>query len=281
LDDIIEQAFGGSGGVRRARSGAQRGNDLRYDLEVDLEEAAHGSEKEITFTKLDTCPVCDGRGATDGGKPETCPTCQGQGQVAHSRGFFTVASTCPRCNGTGQIIANPCRNCGGEGRVQHRTKIKVRVPAGIEGGSRLRSSGNGEAGVRGGPAGDLYVVVHVHEHDVFTRHGDDLLCEVPISFPTAALGGEIEVPTLKGAARLKIPAGTQSGTLFRLRGKGLPNVHGHGHGDQHVRVLVEVPARLSRAQREKLEEFSGLANDDSYPQLKSFLERAKRFFGGT
>jgi molecular chaperone DnaJ len=280
FDDFIEQAFGGGGGGRHSRSGAQRGNDLRYDLEIDLEEAARGSEKEITFTKLDICAECNGHGSAEGGKAETCPTCRGQGQVAHSRGFFTVASTCPRCNGTGQILTKPCKRCGGEGRVQHRNKLKVRIPSGIEDGSRLRSSSNGEAGVRGGPSGDLYVVVHVREHDIFSRHGDDLLCDVPISFPTAALGGEIEVPTLTGPARLKIPAGTQSGTLFRLRGKGLPNVHGHGHGDQHVRVMVEVPARLSHAQREKLDEFAALASEDSYPQLKSFLEKARRFFGG-
>jgi molecular chaperone DnaJ len=279
LDDFFQQAFG-SGGGQRARGGAQRGNDLRYDLEISLEDAARGTETEISFTKLDICSECHGRGSAEGGKAETCPTCHGQGQVAHSRGFFTVASTCPRCNGTGQVLTKPCHQCGGEGRVQHRTKLKVRIPAGIEDGSRLRSSGNGEAGVRGGPSGDLYVVVRVQAHDIFERHGGDLLCEVPINFPTAALGGEIEVPTLSGPARLKIPAGTQGGTLFRLRGKGLPNVHGHGHGDQHVRVMVEVPTRLSRAQREKLEEFSGIAHDDSYPQLKSFLEKAKRFFGG-
>ena len=278
LDDFFEQAFGGSS--RRSRGGAQRGNDLRYDLEIDLEEAAGGAEKEITFTRPDICPECHGRGAAAGSQATTCPTCHGQGQVAHSRGFFTVASTCPRCNGAGQIVTNPCKHCGGEGRIQHRTKLKVRVPLGIEDGSRLRSSGNGEAGVHGGPAGDLYVVVHVREHDIFTRHGDDLLCEVPISFPIAALGGEIEVPTLNGAARLKIPPGTQSGTLFRLRGKGLANVHGHGHGDQHVQVMVEVPSRLSRAQRDKLEEFAAIAHEDSYPQLKSFLDKAKRFFGG-
>ncbi|HTS16775.1 MAG TPA: molecular chaperone DnaJ [Verrucomicrobiae bacterium] len=278
FDDFLEQAFGGAGG-RRSRGGAQRGNDLRYDLEIDLEEAASGTEKEITFNKLDTCPECHGRGATDGSQAETCPTCHGQGQVAHSRGFFTVASTCPRCSGTGQIITNPCKRCGGEGRIQQRTKLKVRIPAGIEDGSRLRSSGNGEAGVHGGPAGDLYVVIHVREHEIFARQGDDLLCDVPISFPTAALGGEIEVPTLNGAARLKIPAGTQGGTQFRLRGKGLPNVHGHGHGDQHVRVMVEVPSRLSRAQRDKLEEFATIVHEDSYPQLKSFLDKAKRFFG--
>jgi molecular chaperone DnaJ len=279
LDDFFQQAFGGGGG-QRARGGAQRGSDLRYDLEINLEDAARGTETEISFTKLDTCSECHGRGSAEGGKAETCPTCHGQGQVAHSRGFFSVASTCPRCNGTGQVLTKPCHQCGGEGRVQRRAKLKVRIPAGIEDGSRLRSSGNGEAGGRGGPSGDLYVVVHIQPHDIFERHGDDLLCEVPISFPTAALGGEIEVPTLSGPARLKIPAGSQSGTLFRFRGKGLPNVHGHGHGDQHVRVMVEVPAHLSRAQREKLEEFSGIAHEDSYPQLKSFLEKAKRFFGG-
>jgi molecular chaperone DnaJ len=279
FDDFIEQAFGG-GGRRSTRGGAQRGNDLRYDLEIDLEDTARGLEKEIAFTKLDTCTECNGRGAAAGAKAETCPTCHGHGQVAHSRGFFTVASTCPRCNGTGQILSNPCKYCGGEGRVQRRTKIKVRIPAGIEDGSRLRSSGHGEAGLRGGPAGDLYVVVHVRPHEIFSRHGDDLLCEVPISFPVAALGGEIDVPTLTGVARLKIPAGTQSGALLRLRGKGMPNVHGQGHGDQHVRVIVETPARLSRAQREKLEEFAALPHEDSYPQLKSFLDKARRFFGG-
>ena len=279
FDDFFEQAFGGGGG-RRSHGGAQRGNDLRYDLEIDLEDAARGVEKEISFTKLDTCAECNGRGAAQGAKAETCPTCHGQGQVAHSRGFFTVASACPRCNGTGQILTNPCKHCGGEGRVQHRSKLKVRIPTGIEDGSRLRSAGNGEAGVRGGPPGDLYVVVHVRPHELFVRHEDDLLCEVPISFSTAALGGEIDVPTLSGPAKLKIPAGTQSSTIFRLRGKGMPNVHGRGHGDQHVRVMVEVPARLSHTQREKLDEFAALASEDSYPQLKSFLEKARRFFGG-
>ncbi len=278
FDDFFEQAFGGQRGPRRG--GAQRGNDLRYDLEIDFEEAARGVEKEISFSKLDACPDCDGRGAAAGSRSQTCPTCNGRGQVAHSRGFFTVASTCPRCNGTGETISNPCKRCGGEGRVQQRRKIKVHIPAGIDDGSRLRSSGNAEAGVRGGPHGDLYVVVHVRTHELFVRQGDDILCDVPISFTTAALGGEIEVPTLNGAARLKIPPGTQHGTLFRLRGKGMPNVHGHGHGDEHVRVLIEVPTRLSRSLREKLEEFASLANDEAYPQRKSFLEKVKRFFSG-
>jgi molecular chaperone DnaJ len=278
FDDFFEQAFGGQQAAAGHRG--ERGNDLRYDLEIDFEETARGVEKEITFRKLDTCTECDGTGAAAGAKTESCPTCHGRGQVAHSRGFFSVASTCPRCNGAGEVISNPCKGCGGEGRTPQRRKIKVRIPAGIEEGSRLRSSANGEAGIRGGPAGDLYVVVHVRAHELFTRHGDDLLCEVPISFSTAALGGEIGVPTLNGPASLRIPAGTQSGTVFRLRGKGMPNVHGHGHGDQHVRVIVEVPSRLSRPMREKLEEFAALANDEAYPQRKSFLEKAKRFFGG-
>jgi molecular chaperone DnaJ len=279
FDDFFEQAFGG-GHPGAGRGGAGRGNDLRYKLEIDFEEAARGAEKEISFNVLDTCPDCSGRGAAEGAKVETCPTCHGRGQVAHTRGFFTVASTCPRCNGSGQTISNPCKRCGGEGRTQQRRKIKVRIPAGVEDGSRLRSSGHGEAGTRGGPHGDLYVVVRVRPHDLFVRQDDDLLCEIPIGFSTAALGGEIDVPTLQGAARLKIPPGTQNGTLFRLRNQGMPNVHGHGHGDLLVRVTVEVPTRLSRPLREKLEEFAALANDEAYPQRKSFLEKAKRFFGG-
>ena len=286
--DIFETVFGGGGGGifdsffgggGHDPAGSGHGNDLRYDLEIDFEEAAAGVEKEVAFNVLDTCPDCEGRGGAAGSRDETCSTCQGRGQVAHARGFFTVASTCPRCNGAGRMVTNPCRKCGGEGRVQQRRKIKVRIPAGIDNGSRLRSSGHGEAGVRGGPHGDLYVVVHVREHDVFRRQDDDLLCEVPITFSLAALGGEIEVPTLNGSARLKIPVGTQYGTMFRLRGQGMPNVHNHNRGDLLVRVLVEVPSRLSRPLREKLEEFARQANDETYPQRQSFMEKAKRFFG--
>jgi len=275
FDNIFEQAFGGAAG---GHSAAGRGNDLRYDLEIDFEEAARGAEKEVAFNVLDTCDVCSGHGALPGSKAETCPQCHGRGQVAHSRGFFTVASTCPRCNGAGEILTNPCKRCSGEGRTQQRRKIKIKIPAGIDDGSRLRSSGHGEAGTRGGPHGDLYVVIHVRPHDLFVRQDDDLLCEIPVSFSTAALGGEIDVPTLHGAARMKIPAGTQSGTMLRLRNQGMPNVHGRGHGDLLVRVIVEVPTKLSRQLREKLEEFAQLANDEAYPQRKSFLEKAKRFF---
>ncbi len=286
--DIFEQffrnaGFGGFGDIfgenAHEPGGPQQGNDLRYDLEIDLEDAARGLEKEVAFNVLDTCPSCHGSGAAAGAKIQTCPACGGRGQVAHSRGFFTVATTCPRCHGAGQTITNPCKQCNGEGRVPQRRKIKIRIPPGIDDGSRLRSSGNGEAGIRGGPRGDLYVVIHVRPHEIFARQNNDLLCEVPISFPTAALGGEIEVPTLQGAARLKIPPGTQHGTLFRLRGQGMPDVHGHGRGDMLVRVLVEVPTRLSRAMQQKLEEFAALANDDAYPQRRSWLEKAKRFFG--
>ena len=279
--------FGSGGGIfdsffgNGARQGEQvgRGNDLRYDLEIDFEEAAQGSEKEVAFNVLDTCADCAGRGGAAGSRDETCPTCHGRGQVAHSRGFFTVASTCPRCNGAGRVVTNPCRKCGGEGRTQQRRKVKIRIPAGIDDGARLRSSGHGEAGIRGGPHGDLHIVVHVREHDIFVRQDDDLLCEVPVHFTTAALGGEIEVPTLRGLARLKVPAGTQYGTMFRLRGQGMPNVHGQGHGDLLVRVLVEVPSRLSKPLREKFEELAQLANDEAYPLRKSFLDKAKRFFG--
>ena len=287
--DIFETVFGGGGGGifdSFFGGGAQqgehvgRGNDLRYDLEVDFIDAARGVEKEVAFNVLDTCPDCAGRGGAAGSHDETCSTCHGRGQVAHARGFFTVASTCPRCNGTGRILTNPCRKCGGEGRTQQRRKVKIRIPAGIDDGSRLRSSGHGEAGLRGGPHGDLYVVVRVREHELFVRQDDDLLCEVPVHFTTAALGGEIEVPTLRGSAKLKIPAGTQSSTMFRLRGQGMPNVHGHGTGDLLVRVQVEVPSRLSRPLRDKLEEFARLANDEAYPQRQGFLEKVKRFLGG-
>jgi molecular chaperone DnaJ len=274
---IFDEFFGGERQTRGPR-GAQRGNDLRYDMEISFEEAAFGAEKEISVHKLGTCPDCGGKGATERSQISSCPTCHGRGQVAHSRGFFTVATTCPRCDGAGRVIENPCKKCGGDGRIAHTSHIKIKIPAGIEDGSRLRSSGNGEAGLRGGPAGDLYVVVHVRPHEIFHRDGDEIICEVPIPFTTAALGGEIEVPTLEGAAKLKIPAGTQSGAVFRLRGKGVRNIHDGTRGDQHVRVIVEIPSRLNASQRKKLEEFAALANDEPYPLRKSFLEKVRRLF---
>src|SRR5271170_2559533 len=231
---IFEDLFGG-GGERRA-GGAQRGEDLRYDMELTFLEAAQGCEKEISVTKLDLCDTCHGNGAEPGATAKVCTVCGGRGQVISSRGIFSIAQTCPRCEGNGRVIDKPCRVCGGAGRAERMTKIKIKVPAGVEGGSRLRSSGNGEAGARGGPAGDLFVVLHVKRHDIFNREGDDLLCEIPISFVQAALGDVLEVPTLTEPAQIKVPAGTQAGAVFRLKGKGVRNVHGHGHGDMLVRV---------------------------------------------
>jgi len=273
---VFEQFFGG-GGSDRAES-RSRGSDLRYDLQIRLEEAAFGCEKEIEINKLDTCGKCSGSGAEAGSKATTCPTCHGRGQVISSRGFFQVSQTCPRCRGTGQVIANPCKACGGEGRAEGRSRIKLKIPAGIEDGSRLRSSRNGEAGIRGGPPGDLYVVIHVKEHEVFEREEDNLFTEVPISFATAALGGEATVPTLEGKANIKIPAGTQSGTVFKLRGKGVPTLSSSQRGDLLVRVLVEVPSKLNSDQRKKLEEFAELCGDENTPIHKSFFEKAKDFF---
>jgi len=247
-------------------------------MQITLEEAAFGTEKEIEVRKLDTCDQCQGSGAEPGSRSINCPTCGGRGQVISSRGFFQVSQTCPRCRGVGQIIEKPCRKCGGEGRVEKSSRIKLKIPAGIGSGSRLRSSRNGEAGIRGGPPGDLYVVLHIKEHPVFQRDEDDLYCEVPISFPLAALGGEVPVPTLEGRANVKIPAGTQTGQIFKLRGKGIVNIEGRGRGDLLARVVVEVPTRLNAEQRRKLEEFSALVGEENSPLHKSFFERAKNFF---
>jgi molecular chaperone DnaJ len=274
---IFDQIFG-AGTQTRDRGGRQRGSDLRYDLQITLEEAAFGTEKEIELLKHDTCVRCNGNGAEAGSKAMTCPTCQGRGQVITARGFFQVSQTCPRCRGTGQVIDRPCRDCGGDGRLEKRSRIKLKIPAGIDDGARLRSSRNGEAGVRGGPPGDLYVVVHVREHEIFAREEDDLYCEVPLSFATAALGGELTVPTLQGKATLKIPAGTQGNTQFRLRGHGVVNIDSKTKGDLRVRVIVEVPTRLNPEQRRKLEEFAESCGDDNSPMHKKFFEQAKAFF---
>ena len=275
---VFEQFFGGGMGGGQEREVRQRGADLRYDLQIRLEEAASGCEKEIEITKLDLCSKCDGSGAEAGAKITTCPICHGRGQVISSRGFFQVAQTCPRCRGSGQSISNPCKNCGGEGRVEGRSRVKLKIPAGIEDGSRLRSSRNGEAGIRGGPPGDLYVIVHVQEHKIFEREEENLYCEIPISFTTAALGGEVHVPTLEGKAALKIPAGTQGGTVFKMRGKGMPVLNSTSRGDLMVRAQVEVPSRLNGEQRKKLEEFAALCGDENTPIHKGFFEKAKEFF---
>ena len=271
---IFEHFFsGGSGGADQAR-----GADLRYDLEIKLEEAARGVEKEIEIGKTGRCSACGGSGGGPGARLHTCPTCRGRGQVIASRGFFQVAQPCPRCQGAGEMFDHPCKVCRGDGRAETTTRIKLKIPAGIEDGSRLRSSGNGEAGVRGAASGDLYVVIHIREHAVFARDGDDLFCEMPVSFVTAALGGEINVPTLEGKAAIKVPAGTQNGTVFKLRGKGMPHLRGSGQGQLLVRAVVEVPTKLTTEQRRKLEEFAESCGEQNAPMTRSFLERAKEFF---
>jgi len=270
---IFEEMFGGGG----RGGGGSDGADLRYDLEITLEEAAQGVEKEISFRKLVTCERCDGSGAEPGSKKVTCPTCRGSGQVRRSGGIIVFAQTCPTCGGAGVKIEKPCTACRGEGRLPKSTKLNVRIPPGVDTGSRLRSQGNGEAGSGGGSPGDLYIVLTVHDHDLFERQGDDLFCEIPVKFTIAALGGAIEVPTLFGKASLKIPAGTASGTTFRLRGKGMPSLRGRGQGDQLVRVVIEVPRSLNAEQRKLLEEFAKLSGDAREPTSRSFFERAKRF----
>jgi molecular chaperone DnaJ len=275
---IFDDLFGGGGGGRQNPGGPQRGADLRYDLEITFDESARGCEKEVTVTKLDACDVCSGTGAEKGAHFQNCATCGGRGQVVSSRGIFSITQTCPRCEGAGRTIDKPCRTCHGSGQREKTSKITLRIPPGVDNGSRLRSSGNGEAGKRGGSPGDLYVILHVKAHEIFHRDGDDLMCEVPINFPIAALGGEIEVPTLEGKAQIKIPAGTQTGSVFRLRGKGIRNVHGHGHGDLHVQVTVEVPAKLNTEQRTKLKEFADLCDSSVNPRSKSFIEKAKELF---
>jgi molecular chaperone DnaJ len=283
--DIFREVFGGGsifedlfGGGRADPAAAQRGQDLRYDMEISFEEAAHGCEKEVTLTKADQCEACSGNGAEPGSQIRGCPTCGGRGQVISSRGIFSIAQTCPHCQGAGRVVERPCKICRGTGRLERTSKLMLRIPAGVDTGSRLRSVGNGEAGSRGGRPGDLYVVLHVRPHEIFQRDGDDLLCDVPVSFVQAALGAEIEVPTLDTKATLKIPAGTQPGTLFRLKGKGMKNPQGYGFGDLHIRVNVEVPTHLSGPQKAKLEEFSDLCNGKESPISQGFFERARRLF---
>lgn len=272
---IFDEMFGGGGG---GGGSGRDGADLRYDLEITLEDAARGIEKEISFRKAMTCEHCDGSGAEPGSKRVTCPTCRGAGQIRRSGGIITFTQTCPTCGGAGSKIEKPCTVCRGEGRVAKNTKLNVRIPPGVDTGSRLRSSGNGEAGMAGGSTGDLYIVLTVKDHELFERQDDNLFCEIPIKFTLATLGGTIEVPTLFGKASLKIPAGTQSGTTFRLREKGMPSLRGGRQGDQLVRVHVEVPQSLTAEQRKILDEFARVSGDANEPTSRSFFEKAKKFF---
>ena len=277
--DIFGDLFGGGG--RGGRSNVYRGADLRYNLEITLEEAARGAEKTIRIPTVEECGSCHGSGAKPGTQPKTCPTCSGQGQVRVQQGFFSIQQTCPKCHGSGKIIPDPCRDCGGAGRVKKHKTLEVKIPAGIDEGMRLRHGGHGEPGVNGGPAGDLYVEIHIRKHAVFEREHDDLHCEMPVSFSTAALGGEIEIPTLDGMARLKIPAETQSGKVFRLRGKGIKNVRSHANGDLLCHVVVETPVSLTERQKELLREFEEISSgnaDRHNPKAKSWMDKVKNFF---
>ena len=275
---IFEEFLGGSG--RRDNSGRMRGEDLRYDLQITLEEAAHGVEKKLELERAVECEKCHGTGSASGKAMRTCPTCRGAGQVVSSRGFFQVQQACPDCQGTGKIISDPCTDCHGDGRLERTSRINLRIPAGISHGSRLRSSGNGEAGFRGGSTGDLYVIMHLKDHELFERHDNDLYCEAPVPLSTAALGGELVVPTLEGKASVKIPAGTQSGELFRLRGKGMPILNRNSRGDLLVRANVEIPTNLNAEQRAKFQAFAESVGQQNAPLEEGFLQKAKRFFGG-
>jgi molecular chaperone DnaJ len=281
FEDIIGDLFGDffGAGRPRGRGRARRGQDLRYELEVGFEEAAFGCEKAISIPRLSTCETCGGRGAKPGTSPRTCPQCRGSGQVRFQQGFFSIAKTCGHCNGQGSIIAHPCPGCDGAGMRQHTHQLNIKIPAGVDAGARLKLRGEGEAGPHGGSPGDLYVVLHVREHPLFVREGTDVVCEVPVSFAQVALGVEVQVPTLDGSASVKIPAGTQSGQLFRLKGRGIADLNGYGRGDQIVRIVVETPRKLTPRQRELLEEFARLSGEEVHPMSKSFLEKVKSMLG--
>lgn len=278
LGSIFEDFLGGTTTEREEVE--RRGANLRYDLELSLKEAALGMETAIHTPRLETCSVCQGTGARPGTATTTCPTCRGSGQMRYSQGFFSVRQTCSHCQGEGRVIETPCGNCRGQGRVRRQRRISVKVPPGVETGSRLRMAGEGEAGLRGARSGDLYIVIHIKKHEIFERHGNDLLCEVPISFSQMALGAEVAVPTLDGQVKMKIPAGTQTGKVFRLRGRGITSLHGYGKGHQYVRVVAETPTRLNEKQRALLREFAKSGGENNQPLRKSFLEKLKRAFSG-
>ena len=280
FSDIFGDIFGG-GGARGGRSHVYRGADLRYNLEISLEEAARGTETKIRVPVLAECEHCHGTGAKPGTEPSTCPTCGGHGQVRMQQGFFSIQQTCPRCHGSGRVIADPCTHCHGEGRVKKHKTLSVRIPAGVDEGDRIRLSGEGEAGINGGPPGDLYVQIHLKAHAVFQRDHNDLHCELPISFATAALGGEIEIPTLDGHATIKIPAETQSGKAFRLRGKGIKGVRSDHPGDLLAHVVVETPVNLTDRQKGLLREFEACCTEQEgkhNPRAKGFMDKVKEFF---
>ena len=282
FSDIFGDIFGG-GRAGGGRSTVYRGADLRYNLEVSLEEAARGTDTRIRIPAMEECETCQGSGAKPGTQPKSCPTCGGAGQVRMQQGFFSIQQTCPKCHGTGRIIPEPCPGCHGAGRVKQQKTLQVKIPAGVDEGDRIRLAGEGEHGVNGGPAGDLFVQIHIKPHSVFQRDHNDLHCEMPVGFSTAALGGEIEIPTLDGAAKIKIPAETQSGKVFRLRGKGIRGIRSSGLGDLMCHVVVETPVNLTERQKELLREFEAINESDAgrhNPRAKSWMDKVKDFFAG-
>lgn len=281
LGDIFGDIFGemfNIGGSRRSSSRVQKGRDLRNDLTIDFEDAVFGKETKLTFGRADACTDCNGTGTAAGKGPSTCPHCQGRGQVRFQQGFFSIARTCSHCGGTGQVITDPCRTCRGEGRVDRQHEMAATIPAGVEDGTRIRYQGEGEAGRFGGPAGDLYVVLHVRPHKIFERDGNDLHCSVPISFPQAALGTEIALDTLDGSVKLKVPEGTQTGQQFRIRGRGVPFLNEHGRGDLVIQVVVKTPAKLTRAQKEKLHEMAEILKVENTPTSRGLFGKVKEMF---
>ena len=277
--DIFGDIFGGQGGRAGGRSNVYRGADLRYGMEITLEQAANGYTTEIRVPSWTSCENCHGSGAKPGTKPKTCGSCNGQGAVRVQQGFFSIQQTCPTCHGTGKVIPEPCTHCEGLGRVKRNKTLEVKIPAGIDDGMRIRSGGNGEPGSNGGPPGDLYVEIHTKKHDVFERDGDDLHCEIPISLTVAALGGKVNVPTLTGRAEIDLPEGTQSGKTFRLRGKGIKGLRSSYPGDLYARVAVETPVRLTEKQKNLLRELDATLKDPKHsPQTRSWMDRVKEFF---
>ncbi|MDE1172414.1 MAG: molecular chaperone DnaJ [Parvibaculaceae bacterium] len=282
FDDLFGEFMGGGRRGRRGDSGGKaRGQDLRYNMEITLEDAFSGKKAQVRVPSSVTCEVCAGSGAKAGSKPKVCPTCQGHGKVRATQGFFTVERTCPACHGRGEVIEDPCDACHGAGRVNKERTLSVNIPQGVEDGTRIRLTGEGEAGVRGGPPGDLYIFLSILPHELFQREGADLFCRVPLAFTTAALGGEIEVPTVAAKRiKLKIPEGTQTGAQFRLRGKGMPVLNSRGIGDLYIEVAVETPVKLSRKQKELLKSFDSASDESNNPQSAGFFARIKELWDG-
>ncbi|MGA1269212.1 MAG: molecular chaperone DnaJ [Gemmobacter sp.] len=280
FEDIFGDFMGGRGGRGGGQQRAQRGSDLRYNMRITLDEAFRGAQKTITLPTAQTCEVCSGTGAEGGAEPVTCPTCSGMGKVRAQQGFFTIERTCPTCAGSGRIVKNPCRACGGAGRVEKERALSVNIPAGVETGTRIRLAGEGEAGLRGGPTGDLYIFIEVREHQIFQRDGVNLYCRVPVSIAKAALGGEVEVPTIDGGRSLvKVPAGSQTGKQMRLRGKGMPALRGGGAGDMVIELAVETPVNLTARQKEILREFDKIGEHNN-PEGQSFFSKVRSFWDG-